>query len=164
VSPAASPAALDRSKHALTANEPTERCLVVLLNQHTWAGQRGARLARQVLRIKSAGARVLLLHDVSSCAFRDVMETTPKELIQGGLYKALATDLLPGRAEKVSAAHFASALGCTRTFEPKQGEKRPWFKRIFWGQKEEDDGKEKALKDNAVAFVGELHRAHPPVI
>ena len=95
-------------------NSEEESCLVVLLNKQTWEGQRGQRLARQVSRIHSAGARVFLLHDVTSCAFRDVMEATPRQLVEDGLYANLATDVVPGRAEEVSAAHFAAALGCVR--------------------------------------------------
>ena len=91
-----------------------ERCLVLFLNSQTWSGTRGARLARQVSRVLESGARILLIHDVASCPFHHVLEATPRELVEAGLYKTLATDVLAGRAEVVSGAHFATALGAKR--------------------------------------------------
>ena len=100
---------------------PTERCFVLFLNSKTWAGMRGARLARQVSRVLESGGRILLMHDVASCPFHHVLEATPRELIEAGLYKTLATDVLAGRAEVVGGAHFAMALGAKRIKGSKRG-------------------------------------------
>lgn len=46
-----------------------------------------------------------------------VMEATPRELLEAGLYRTLAVDFVPGRAEEVSAAQFALALGAQRVVD-----------------------------------------------
>jgi hypothetical protein len=59
---------------------------VLCVAQVGWGARRPPRAARQVLRIQKAGCRIVLLHDVTSCPFRDALEATPKELVEGGLY------------------------------------------------------------------------------
>ena len=65
-------------------------------------------------RALETGTRVLLMHKVSSCPFHHVLEATPRELVEARLYKTIATDVLVGRAEVVSGAHFAIALGARK--------------------------------------------------
>jgi len=112
-------------KGAAPPKEVVEHLLVVLLSKGTWEAERGERLAQHVGRALTAGVKVALLHDVNSCPFRDVIEPTPSELQQAGLYRKVATDYLTGRAEAVSAAHFALALGAQRVALHRSPKTRP---------------------------------------
>uniref|UniRef100_A0A0D3KZR9 Uncharacterized protein n=2 Tax=Emiliania huxleyi TaxID=2903 RepID=A0A0D3KZR9_EMIH1 len=50
---------------------------------------------------------------LGGCQFSKFFETTPQELIAGGLYKDLAKSCFPGRHRKVSLVLLAKSLGAT---------------------------------------------------
>ena len=93
-----------------TGEEPAEQLFVLFLRKDMWGGTYGHGLAQLVHRVLSAGVKVALLHDVNDGPFRDVMEATPFELHQAGLFKVVATDVHGGRCGDVSAAHFAMGV------------------------------------------------------
>jgi exosome complex RNA-binding protein Rrp4 len=45
---------------------------------------------------------------------RTVIEVTPREVAEAGVYQTLAMDFVHGRQEEVSAAHFALAIGARK--------------------------------------------------
>ena len=54
--------------------------------------------------------RVLLIHAIEDCEFNRVIDTSPRDLVQAGLFQDIAVELRSGRHEEVSAGLFAKAL------------------------------------------------------
>ena len=73
-------------------------------------------LAREVSKARAAGLPVVLVHENDGardgCAFDMLFQTTPQELIDGGLYNTLAVPFMSGDAHrKLSRALLAKELG-----------------------------------------------------
>ena len=85
--------------------------MLLYLSKDTFVGPAGDRLAEEVRALRAAKLPVLLLHEKTSCEFNTFFQTTPQDLIAGGLYKMVALELLPGPHRDVSAVHLGRALG-----------------------------------------------------
>ena len=71
----------------------------------------GEALADELMAILRSEVRFVLIHDVDSCPFQHILESTPRELVVAGLYKSVAVDYIAGRHEEVCAAMLAKELG-----------------------------------------------------
>ena len=73
--------------------------MLLYLNRATWSNV-GEQLLRQVKQAREAGLPIVMAHEQDpekdSCAFDVFFQTTPQELLQGGIYNDLARSLLPG--------------------------------------------------------------------
>ena len=87
----------------------------VYLNAETWVGTPGQELAEQVRKARAEHAAIVMIHenDAASggCEFGHFFSTTPRDLIQGGLYKALALAFYPQPFRHTSSCLIARALG-----------------------------------------------------
>ena len=74
---------------------------------------RGARPpgSGAVRAARGVGLPIVLVHDKESCEFDWFFQTTPADLIAAGIYKTVATELLPPPHNSVSAVHLFQALG-----------------------------------------------------
>ena len=72
-------------------------------------------LAQEVRNARAAGFPIVMIHSTpdneDGCEFGDLFGTTPNDLIQDGLFKALALANYPGVFQHVSACLVARALG-----------------------------------------------------
>jgi hypothetical protein len=88
--------------------------MLLYLNADTWSDE---RLAEQVKQARQDRLKIVMAHendlDRGGCEFAKFFETTPQELINGGLYDALATACFPGLHHEVSLVLLAKALGAT---------------------------------------------------
>ena len=89
---------------------------LLYLRHDTYLGGAGGRLAAQLRAARAAGEiAVVMAHENDpargGCEFGRFFETTPGDLIQDGLYSALAFALYPGPFWPVSVALVAKALG-----------------------------------------------------
>lgn len=96
------------------AIEPT--VMLLYLNGETYMGDAGEKLAAELLAVQKAESHLLMLHendqDKHGCEFGVYFDgRTPDELLQGGIYKALAIALYPGAYQPVSLALAAVVLG-----------------------------------------------------
>ena len=99
--------------------------MLLYLNEHTFVGDAGARLADELRAVRAmereamVETRVVMVHENDAqrggCEFGRLFETTPGDLIQDGLYKALALALYPGAFWPVSVALVAKALGAVES-------------------------------------------------
>ena len=95
----------------------TEAMLLLYLNKDTFVDRNGAALADQVRAARRDGVRVFMLHETSpekdGCSeFAHFFQTTPQDLIDGGLFDALAIGMAAEpNLRKVSLAIAAKALG-----------------------------------------------------
>ena len=73
---------------------------MIYLSKQTWLGDAGKQLAKEVRAARAAGLPVVMVHENDmagdGCEFGLFFSTTPADLIQDGLYKALALALYPG--------------------------------------------------------------------
>ena len=89
-----------------TAEEADDATHMLLyLNQETWSDE---RLAEQVKKARADKLKIVMAHendpDRGGCEFSKFFETTPQELIAGGLYSGdLARACYPGRHHEVRA-------------------------------------------------------------
>ena len=71
--------------------------MLLYLTQNTWSEE---RLAEQVTAARAAGLPIVMAHEndpsLGGCAFARQFETTPQELIAGGLYQDLAVACFAG--------------------------------------------------------------------
>ena len=71
--------------------------MLLYLTQNTWSDE---RLAEQVKAARAAGLPIVMAHEndpsLGGCAFARQFETTPQELIAGGLYQDLAVACFAG--------------------------------------------------------------------
>ena len=108
-----------RSSARFAANAPGNggaTHFLLYLNSQTFVGEAGERLAAELRTVRlSGGASVVLVHETDvgrgGCEFGRFFETTPGDLIQDGLYKSIAVDLMSGLFWPVSVALVARALG-----------------------------------------------------
>ena len=101
----------------------TERALpadathfLLYLNEDTFVGQNGQRLAHEVRRVRREGVvPIVLVHENDpergGCAFDRLFHTTPEDLISDGLYKKIAISFMPPPMRDVSMALGAKAVG-----------------------------------------------------
>ena len=94
--------------------EPTH--FLLYLSNKTFVGSQGEALAGEVRQARAAGLPVVLVHENDGardgCAFDTLFQTTPQELIDGGLYNTLAEPFVSGEAHrKLSYALLAKKLG-----------------------------------------------------
>ena len=113
---------------------PRARCSVMLLylDARTWRGadegsSRTAALARDVASAMVLGMQVLLLHESGGAhrvPFEELLQTTPIELLEVGLYTELATPLHGGAHRLVSTRLALEVLASLLTRPPKWWDKQ----------------------------------------
>ena len=93
--------------------------MLLYLSHETYLGANGEALAEELRRARQSEFPIVMLHendmDNGGCEFGRFFETTPQDLIQDGLYMALALAAYPGAFWPVSVALVAQALGATAT-------------------------------------------------
>ena len=96
--------------------------MLLYLSERTWVGKAGELLAAEVRKARAAGLPIVMLHENDrerhGCEFGHFFTTTPSDLIQDGLYKALALACYPGAHRAVSMALAARALGAVSSGQP----------------------------------------------
>ena len=98
-------------------SDTTEAVLLLYLNKDTFVDHNGTDLAEQVRAARRDGVRVFMLHETSpernGCSeFAHFFQTTPQDLIDGGLFEALAVGMAAEpNLRKVSLAIAAKTLG-----------------------------------------------------
>ena len=89
---------------------------LLYLNQQTYLGRMGNALVDEIRTARRARLPIVLVHENDAekhgCEFGTFFRTTPQDLIDGGLYKAIAIAFMSGEAHrKVSRALLAKDLG-----------------------------------------------------
>jgi hypothetical protein len=88
---------------------------ILNLDDRTWLGEEGDSLATEVRRARKAGVPITMIHQNDKnnhgCEFGHFFAVTPEDLIQDGLYRALALPLHPEPFLQVSSCLIARALG-----------------------------------------------------
>jgi len=88
--------------------------MLLYLNEDSFSDE---RLAEQVKQARQDRLKIVMAHendlDRGGCEFAKFFETTPQELINAGLYNALAIACFPGLHHEVSLVLLAKALGAT---------------------------------------------------
>ncbi|EOD41030.1 hypothetical protein EMIHUDRAFT_108214 [Emiliania huxleyi CCMP1516] len=83
--------------------------MLLYLNEHSFSDE---RLAEQVTQARQDRLPIVMAHendpDRGGCEFAKFFETTPQELIAGGLYKDLARSCFPGRHREARARPLAA--------------------------------------------------------
>jgi len=97
-------------------NGPPPTHFFLYLNQQTYLEAAGESLVRELKAARAAGLRIAMMHENDDarqgCEFGTFFGTTPQELIDDGLYRALAIAFVSGEAHRqVSHALFAKELG-----------------------------------------------------
>jgi len=91
---------------------------LLYLNKWTFLGEEGSKLAVEVAEAKTMGLSIVLAHETDEarggCEFGLFFQTTPQELIAGGLYAKIAVAFQPGAHRDVSYCLLAKDLGATR--------------------------------------------------
>lgn len=87
------------------------------LNDQTFVGEAGDRLAHEIRIAMGANVPIVLVHENDptrgGCEFAYFFQTTPEDLIRDGLYKKLAVAFFAEPLREVSLALLAKALGAT---------------------------------------------------
>ncbi|KAL1520403.1 hypothetical protein AB1Y20_021989 [Prymnesium parvum] len=87
---------------------------VLYLNAHAFSGPEGLLLARELRAARAAHARVFMVHENcaehAGCDFSIFFNTTPRDLINGGLYDVLASPVYPTPHRELSLALAAKGL------------------------------------------------------
>ena len=101
----------------LPAVEPTH--FLLYLNSQTFIGPEGVQLAEELRQARATSLPVVMVHEQEDtkggCEFARMFTTTPHDLIDDGLYNALAFSAYPGEKHRaVSLALVAKALGSVR--------------------------------------------------
>jgi len=102
---------------SVTTDPRSANMTMVLFLQHdTFLDHRGELLAEEVRIARMLAMPIVLMHRVDSCPFSWFFETTPRDLIEGGLYKTVAIDYFPSTESHKAASSnlFLKALGATR--------------------------------------------------
>ena len=116
---AEAPPPLRGSSEAQAPPAQAARLFVLYLSQETFVGDAGAALADEVRRARAADFPLVMLHSTpdnpDGCEFARLFSTTPHDLIQDGLYKALALAChLHGPFAVVSCCLLAREMGGVR--------------------------------------------------
>uniref|UniRef100_A0A7S3TEN2 Tyrosine-protein kinase ephrin type A/B receptor-like domain-containing protein n=1 Tax=Emiliania huxleyi TaxID=2903 RepID=A0A7S3TEN2_EMIHU len=89
-----------------SAGPPEATHMLLYLCEATWLDE---RLEEQVKAARDAGLPIVMAHekdpDLGGCAFARFFETTPQELVAGGLYRNLAISCFSGRHRKARGRH-----------------------------------------------------------
>lgn len=102
---------------SLEGIEVLEPRLLLYLNEKTFVGEAGEKLADLVRASRSKGVEVLLVHENDraegrdGCEFGHLFTTTPQDLIDDGLYKTIAISMYALPHRDVSLALVAQACG-----------------------------------------------------
>ena len=84
--------------------EPQATHFLLYLNQHTFMEKVGETLAGEVRRAMASRLPIAMIHENDSaregCEFATFFEITPKDLIDGGLYRSIAIAFMPGEAHR----------------------------------------------------------------
>ena len=104
--------------HLLTHPSPCLHPAAPRCTGKTFLGEAGAKLGKELLAAKRAGFPILMLHENDpakhGCEFSIFFDgRTPSDLMQEGIYSALALALYPGEFQATSVALAALALGAT---------------------------------------------------
>mmetsp|Transcript_10259 Transcript_10259/g.27318 ORF Transcript_10259/g.27318 Transcript_10259/m.27318 type:complete len:316 (+) Transcript_10259:108-1055(+) len=83
-------------------------CFLLLLNGRTYDNR--TNIVDSVLTVLDAGQRLILVHDAEDVSFNDIIENTPQELLDRGLYKELAVPLFSHDHRKVSLRQIAAKM------------------------------------------------------
>ena len=96
-------------------DEDARVAMLLYLNDQTFVGAMGDALAQQVRETRAAGVGVVLAHenDVSKGGgpFARLFQTTPKDLVDDGLYHDIAIALYDGPHRAIGVAMLGQALG-----------------------------------------------------
>jgi len=91
---------------------------LLYLNSNTFVERPGALLALEVAQAMERRLHIVMLHEHdpqrSGCEFSYFFRTTPRELVNRGLYEPLALGMYPMPHREVSLALVAQALGATK--------------------------------------------------
>ena len=89
--------------------------MLLYLRDTTWSDE---LLSEHVKAARARGVPIVMAHENDpergGCAFARFFSTTPPDLIQGGLYKALASACYPGEHRAASIALLGKALGAVQ--------------------------------------------------
>ena len=108
-------AKLGPAQNLIAESEETEAThMLVYLNQNTFIGEDGHVLADE-LRLARSRMPIVLVHEVDhergGCAFEHLFQTTPEDLVSGGLYTKVALACQAAPLRDVSLALVAKAIG-----------------------------------------------------
>ena len=103
---------------------PSATHFALYLSKQTWLGDAGDRLADEVRSAGAAGLPIVMVHSTpdndDGCEFGEFFKTTHEDLIQAGLYTALALPFHTGPFRHVASCMIARAIGATQLkLEPK---------------------------------------------
>ena len=108
-----SAAAMKEQPPAPGSDEATH--VLVYLNSKTFTSEPGSKFAAELRSAKQAGTPLVLVHEndpaLGGCEFAKVMEHTPSDLIESGLYNSIAIALHPEPHRSVSHVLFLRAFG-----------------------------------------------------
>ena len=108
-----SAAAMKEQPPAPGSDEATH--VLVYLNSKTFTSEPGSKFAAELRLAKQAGTPLVLVHEndpaLGGCEFAKVMEHTPSDLIESGLYNSIAIALHPEPHRSVSHILFLRAFG-----------------------------------------------------
>ena len=94
---------------------------LLYLNDQTYLGEAGAKLAVELRAARDLGLPVVMVHENdparNGCPFSHLFKSTPQDLVADDLYYATALALFPGPLWSVSVAMVAQALGATLSFK-----------------------------------------------
>jgi hypothetical protein len=90
------------------------RFFMLYLNQQTWLGAEGGKLADQVRAARAEDITVILVHEcdpmLGGCEFGSFFQTTPQDLISDGLYARIAVAFHTGQHRAVSLCMLAREI------------------------------------------------------
>jgi hypothetical protein len=90
------------------------RFFMLYLNQQTWLGAEGGKLADQVRAARAEDITVILVHEcdpmLGGCEFGSLFKTTPQDLISDGLYARIAVAFHTGQHRAVSLCMLAREI------------------------------------------------------
>lgn len=92
-----------------------KQIFLLYLNRHTFVGHAGESLAREVSHALNNNLNIVMLHENdrrrAGCEFGHFLKTTPRELIDLGLYGPIALAMYPMPHREVSLTLVAQTLG-----------------------------------------------------
>ena len=100
----------------LGKNDSDVTHFLLYLNFNTYLNDMGQRLAEELRKARTAGLPIVMAHEndmaLGGCEFSRFFTTTPQDLINDGLYNALAFAAYPGATHRAaSVALLAKAFG-----------------------------------------------------
>ena len=97
------------------ANPSRATHFLLYLSEDTFVGESGELLAAEVRNVRSAALPIVMVHENDpehrGCAFGQFFNTTPQDLIDGGLYSDIAVAMFRGAFQSTSIAQVAMKLG-----------------------------------------------------